>query len=413
MKQLLTLVVALSMSTCLAAEDLAGYRNVYERESARIENAREEELNRLHCAYEKSLVAIKASRQKAGDLAGVLACWEEEKRFKKEKTVPAESSPDLPQRIRKVRSSFLQSAADAEVKKAKKLKALNESYVRRLTALKKELVTQGKIEDAVTIDTEIKRMEILAAIAEAEMPKPKPSPVTPESPPKSRVPRESRSDPGTLTQGLLRHYSFDGDLGDTAIDRGPLAMHGRTYRARSVLSGRVGKACEFANPTAYIDAGACPLTTGQASMCIWIKTTVDRDTTSGIADINTSRNGGGFCLALRTRNGKVSITWHDTPKRPKAFPYVTSRTVVADGRWHFVAATYDSRGTKLYVDGRLEASKTRSSRLRNLGQFLHIGKLGNQTRGYRLEGCVDELRVYDRALSSLEVRSLYNETTER
>jgi hypothetical protein len=64
--------------------------------------------------------------------------------------------------------------------------------------------------------------------------------------------------------------------------------------------------------------------------------------------------------------------------------------------------------SKLYINGSLDktASETSSS-IPNYAGNLGFGILQGNTSGY-LDGRLDDIRVYNRALSSSEVKQLYN-----
>ena len=78
------------------------------------------------------------------------------------------------------------------------------------------------------------------------------------------------------------------------------------------------------------------------------------------------------------------------------------------GKWHHVAATYDGSDMVLYVDGRL-AGKNTIGEVKFIaveGEPLVIGnRPPNMDRGFN--GIVDDVRMYNRALSAQEIRKLY------
>jgi beta-galactosidase len=76
-----------------------------------------------------------------------------------------------------------------------------------------------------------------------------------------------------------------------------------------------------------------------------------------------------------------------------------------NGEWHHVAGTYDGIELKIYVDGALAATTA------------HVGTIGIQTHNLNLarnseeddrfyDGVIDEVKIYNRALSHSEIRFL-------
>jgi len=82
---------------------------------------------------------------------------------------------------------------------------------------------------------------------------------------------------------------------------------------------------------------------------------------------------------------------------------LTSVTTLQAGIWYYVAFTWSPSGRKLYVNGVLEASNTRSN---NLG-FATLAKIGSwQSRGY-LNGLIDDLRISNKARTDAEIAAAY------
>jgi hypothetical protein len=80
---------------------------------------------------------------------------------------------------------------------------------------------------------------------------------------------------------------------------------------------------------------------------------------------------------------------------------------VSQGTWHHVVGTFDGALMKLYVDGRIADSKTSSAKEIPAGGNLWIGKSAGTeefTKGAHFGGQVDEVGVYDRALTAEEVQ---------
>ncbi len=73
--------------------------------------------------------------------------------------------------------------------------------------------------------------------------------------------------------------------------------------------------------------------------------------------------------------------------------------------WHHLAGTYDGNIMRLYIDGALIGSKTVSLSIVATNEDLLIG---NFLTNYPLDGLIDDVQIYNFALSSSEVMTLYN-----
>jgi hypothetical protein len=78
-----------------------------------------------------------------------------------------------------------------------------------------------------------------------------------------------------------------------------------------------------------------------------------------------------------------------------------------DGNWHFATVTSNGDELNLYVDGVLNATAAVTVDMANLGSNLYIGQYGGGTLQWN--GCLDDVRIYDRALSAEEILELYEE----
>jgi hypothetical protein len=77
------------------------------------------------------------------------------------------------------------------------------------------------------------------------------------------------------------------------------------------------------------------------------------------------------------------------------------------GVWHNVTGTYDGKTIVLYVDGTAVASQAASGQLAVTSDPLTVAtKNGTATTGDNFIGTIDEVRVYQRALSAAEVKLL-------
>ena len=74
------------------------------------------------------------------------------------------------------------------------------------------------------------------------------------------------------------------------------------------------------------------------------------------------------------------------------------------GIWHHVAGTYDGETIRLYVDGAEKASRAVSGQLQVSTTPLYIGnKPLSSYPGDRFKGIIDEVRIYNRALTGAEI----------
>jgi hypothetical protein len=79
------------------------------------------------------------------------------------------------------------------------------------------------------------------------------------------------------------------------------------------------------------------------------------------------------------------------------------KDAVLPGRWANVALAYDGATERLYVNGNVVESHPAHGQIQTPGTPVWIG--GNRPYGEHFHGLIDEVRVYDRALSANEIRT--------
>ena len=95
-----------------------------------------------------------------------------------------------------------------------------------------------------------------------------------------------------------------------------------------------------------------------------------------------------------------------------------SVAVVNDGNWHFACAVYDGSDKIIYIDGSEDNRNVNAHTGLNLGTgatrfgFMGDGSEATTFNGTRnnfyYEGLLDEIKIYDRALTGSEVLDLFN-----
>ncbi|NVN91040.1 MAG: hypothetical protein HXX11_10610 [Desulfuromonadales bacterium] len=83
-------------------------------------------------------------------------------------------------------------------------------------------------------------------------------------------------------------------------------------------------------------------------------------------------------------------------------------TLLDYGQWYHVAATYDGTDVKLYVNGQLDANAPRALNTAINGSGLMIGNApANDGWHANFNGLIDEVQIFNRALSATEIARIY------
>jgi len=78
-------------------------------------------------------------------------------------------------------------------------------------------------------------------------------------------------------------------------------------------------------------------------------------------------------------------------------------TTLSINVWTHITATYDGSTLRLYVNGALVSSRALTVSINSTSQPLRIG--GNTIWSEWFAGLIDDVRIYDRALSAAEIQN--------
>ena len=86
----------------------------------------------------------------------------------------------------------------------------------------------------------------------------------------------------------------------------------------------------------------------------------------------------------------------------------TTRTTpsTSQNTWYHLVGTYDGTDAKLYINGEVKGTAIGSGNIRVSTTNVYIGQWGDGTA--RFNGLIDEVRIYNRALTAAEISDLYN-----
>jgi len=221
-----------------------------------------------------------------------------------------------------------------------------------------------------------------------------------------------------LGDGLAGYWKFDEDSGSVAADSSGNGNVGTVYGGASFSSiGKNGHALTTDGASGYIDAGnASGLNpTTALTVSAWVKFDDANRKSTIVSKWGRSTNSHFSWLLFANwwENGRIDFL---VSGDGGSYVGVNSGagTIVQD-KWHHVVGVYDGSSIKLYVDGVLRNNVTSGvpSSLMSVSTPLAIGidyDTGAGDNPYRyFKGSLDEIRLYNRALTGDEVKLLYSD----
>ena len=205
------------------------------------------------------------------------------------------------------------------------------------------------------------------------------------------------SNVGVSTVGLRAAYGLDDGSGTTAVDSS--GNHKTATLAGGAgwsPSGRYGGAVTLNGTTSEVDPPALGTFYKTAfTLEAWVlKQSTKLDV--GVVGSWVGSQGGGAMIWVDHVNGRYRLAIGGNLSN-----YVDSGRTPAVGQWQHVAATYDGATARFFVDGVETASAPFAGNVGD-GNSWRIGAYGSPATGF-FDGLVDNVRIYDRALSASEI----------
>ena len=259
------------------------------------------------------------------------------------------------------------------------------------------------------------------ALSQAEIQADMNTPVGTPTPTPTATPSTLHATPRLLRQRLLQHrpppppvglvaaYNFNEGSGTTVTDASGNGITGNIIGATWTTEGRNGNALSFNGSSSYVDLGNPALLqiTGSMTMSAWVQAAANpaddgqivakSDDASGW-QLKTSPDTGPHTFGVRVAGATNTLAQR------------YSTTVRSLNVWYHVAGVYNASAQTLdiYVNGVLDngtLSGTIPASQINSAVNVNIGR---RSGGYYFNGVIDDVRIYNRALSQAEIQADMN-----
>ncbi len=210
-----------------------------------------------------------------------------------------------------------------------------------------------------------------------------------------------------LSDTLVAYYPFNGN----AMDSSGFENHGEVFGA-TLTEDRFGNpesAYSFDGNSDYIkvlDSDYLTPNNFRWSVSLWFKaglssldrflfykgsTSSDREYAGGIASDST------ISFQINEDGDALNRSGVRTPNHSK------------ENIWQHYVGVWDSSSIKIYLDGVLQVEDTTSLVIDNLSSDLFIGTYGGGISQYAFDGKIDDIRIYNDALTDSLILDLYTE----
>jgi hypothetical protein len=187
--------------------------------------------------------------------------------------------------------------------------------------------------------------------------------------------------------------SVNATLADTSVTRGYQATDGALWTA-----GKIGGALEFKRANNNGVGVADDLLGSSYTVAAWIKgSSLDSGDENLIFE---QYNGNPGRFLFEVRGGKLGVF-------EGSGSGATVGSTLATDTWYHVAVTNSNKAVTVYLNGNVDSTVTFSNDAATGGASNDVGGLFDNSRYYSgFDGLIDDLRIYNTALTQTEILAL-------
>lgn len=204
------------------------------------------------------------------------------------------------------------------------------------------------------------------------------------------------------------HWKLDESSGTSAADSTTNGLTGTLTNGPTWQStgGQISGALSFDGTDDRVDLGSMDVSGSAITISAWMRAddfdVSDARLVSKASGVNeadhywmlSTINTAGLRFRLKT-DGTTSTL-------------ISADNVVASGQWYHVSVVYDGLEMKIYRNAELVASTPKTGNISTSGAV--PAAIGDQPQGARaFDGLIDDVRIYNRALSSADIKALYDQ----
>ena len=234
---------------------------------------------------------------------------------------------------------------------------------------------------------------------------------------------DSKKEPEFLKEGLVAYYPFNGN----AKDESGNGHDGEVLGAVLTFdrNGKAASAYGFNGEASIVIADDEKLRNPHLTISVWIKSLelkyinphLNKKTATILSKIDAvkpedlDKSNVPFAQQYRLRLTSYKPSFEISLESiPRNFKVATATEMINQNNWDLVVGTWDGMVQNIFLNGVLVGSNANApdGNIRNIiGGDLLLGRGWHPTNDHHFNGELDDLRIYNRALSADEVKALY------
>jgi gliding motility-associated-like protein len=211
-----------------------------------------------------------------------------------------------------------------------------------------------------------------------------------------------------INNGLVACYPFNGNANDESGHGNNGVVTGATLT--SDRNGNANKAYYFNGTSDYILApnSSSLQPTSTLSVCAWVKPDVNANQWTPVLSKRYTPSSDPWNSYSIDGGAANNQKWLFSVSKGTAGSQLSAITTQAANytSWTFLVGTYDGVSQKFYVNGVLDKTISSTGNIGYSTMGFYIGNNNELSQWFK--GKIDDVRIYNRALSACEVFTLYN-----
>ncbi len=216
------------------------------------------------------------------------------------------------------------------------------------------------------------------------------------------------------TNGMVACYPFSGNANDMSGNN----YHGTVYGATLTTDrfGRLNNAYSFNGSSNYINLPFAPFNLQNFTYSVWAFASFYPSYLNQNCIISIGSVGGDHTLALSNAyhiDGKVGWAFNSYNTTTPTHYWWSVGVFPPLNTWYHLVLTRDNSSIKCYINGQLVYTQSTIGTLPFYGTgtpLANIGRRSDIAINQFFNGKIDDIHIYNRALTSSEVTQLYNGT---
>jgi len=211
--------------------------------------------------------------------------------------------------------------------------------------------------------------------------------------------------PVSRDPALVGYWKFDEGNGTSTYDASGNNNNGTLFNGPTWTTGKVGGALSFDGVNDYVGIPVSSSLNGlftELTVVAWVKALGGDGNWRSVVEF-----GGGGAIRAHFYYSYIQRMYANWINESGASQGLDGQNALQLGNWYHFAWIYDGVKGKMYLNGTIDGQRSVSGKLdTTLGTYIGM----RQGSSLPFNGLIDEVRIYNRALSAAEIQAIYNAT---